>query len=147
MGLDNGIILRHRNKEKIEKILPNYVNIGIDDYYTDTNQKSKNDTLWDVCYWRKCWGLRDRILEVLKNKGSDDFEQYEFELMPDNLRAIRDILIDYLTRPFLWDNENRSIWDFKNMIDHLAQDVVNISWLINVLECDHKASAFFYDSY
>lgn len=140
MGLDNGIVLRYRNVEKLEQLIPNYVRI-------DKDFDDDHEVFWDVCYWRKCWGLRAKILRVLSHHASDDEEKYEWDLTIDDLIGIRDIIIGYLVDPDKWDDEDMSIWMFRDMVAQFAQEIVNLTWLIEFMRRDHKASAYFYDSY
>ena len=53
MGLDNGIIVKNKYKELLEELGPD--NWG--------KYKSKDDDDYDLCYWRKCWGIRNAIIK------------------------------------------------------------------------------------
>lgn len=132
MGLDNGIILKVKNKIKEEDI-PDYVKIE----YDEINQS------YDICYWRKCWGLRNHIYDAIE--GKDDV--FDYELFSYNLDDIIDILVMYLQDGELWDEYGESIWTFKEIIPYLAQNIVNLSWLKKYIKTHVMDKIIFYDSY
>lgn len=77
MGLDNGIILRDVNPKDltINKLI-NLDNLG--------------DTSVEICYWRKCWGIRNAIIEKLHlNDGG------ESKLDIEDIPVIIKILFDF----------------------------------------------------
>lgn len=143
MGLDNGIRLKY--KGKIEDV-PYYVEIETVDYEGDITDE------YDVCYWRKCYSLRQGIIDViLENdrtiaKNNEELP-FEFDLDQKTLADIRSLIYDTLiicaNDEELWD----SAFGFGTMISHLARDIVNITWLIEFLDKHTHARAYFYDSY
>ena len=59
MGLDNGIVLATHHKINMDDI-PEYIVIEEDDWRN--NDDDYNDGYYyDVCYWRKCWNIRNFI--------------------------------------------------------------------------------------
>lgn len=131
MGLDNGIILRLRKKDK-DLYFPPYTNI------TTFNDESSE---FEVCYWRKCQGIRAGILEIL---GGENPEVCEYDLTPKTITKIRDMLYEVLCNPDDWWS---SIWEFDEMISHTAREIVNLTWLLQIMEDEPHATAYFYDSY
>lgn len=132
MGLDNGIILRAKDNNFKENI-PNYVNIdNIDDE-------------WEFCYWRKCWGLRNKIINSLCFEENSQIVSQD--LTPSNLTDIIQILIDYLIYPNSWDEEDNNLWEFNEMKNRITQDIINLSWLRNYIKENPRAYCYFYDSY
>lgn len=128
MGLDNGIVLRF----KTDPYLPSYVKL-----------EKFDEGEYEVCYWRKCQGIRHEILCALGKNDNDDDEP-EYDLTPNSLKKIRDIIYDQLSNPDDWYS---SIWDMDEMVCHLGQDIVNLSWLIKFMKDEPHATAYFYDSY
>ena len=143
MGLDNGIMLRHRSQKEVEDNIGVYANVIREPYVGDEGKHGYYE--YEVCYWRKCWGLRDKILAILGDKFKD--EDYECELTIKDLEAIREIEYGYMCDPDEWDENGSTIWDFNDMLPHFAKDIVSISWLIEFLKRHPKAYAYFYDSY
>ena len=131
MGLDNGIVMRFKGSFEV----PKYVKIE-KAYETKPEMPE-----WDICYWRKFWGLRDEIVAVIPNSNYDGGE---YDVSIKTLKRIQDIIYEQLKHPEKWDSP---IWDFNEVINVLAQDIVNISWLIKFLRSEPHASAYFYDSY
>lgn len=132
MGLDNGIILKTKNK--IENI-PEYIKISEINYDNDKNFYS-----YDICYWRKCWNIRNKIFIIAKNSVDGGIG----ELTISDIETIKNILFEFLCNGENWDG---SIWEFGEMIPQLAQDIVNLSWLTNYLKNNSKSYSYFYDSY
>lgn len=132
MGLDNGIRLKTR--KTIEDIA---------EYTTvHRNEYNKDEIEYEICYWRKCWNIRSMIFQMM-NKDSNAMSD-DYELSIESLKKIRIGIYQLICNPDLWDG---SIWTFEEMLPHLAQDLVNLSWLIDYLRNDTTAYACFYDSY
>lgn len=134
MGLDNGIVLRTKGELSKEDV-PEWVDI-------DTKFRPYSPYSYDVCYWRKCWNIRSVIMGAITMKDND----YEKELTIDNLKSISKCLCEILEDPYGWD-ESYCIWEFKEMIPRIAQNIININWLINYLQSHSNAYCVFYDSY
>ena len=148
MGLDNVIYLKLHNKLDLDdwEIMPEYADIEFDEYITNSYG---DGYYYTVCYWRKCWGLRADILSILNidpNSMSDDEEddgRYDIDT-DEQIIQIRDVLISYLEHPDDWFSQ---IWTMKEMIPHIAQDIVNLSWLLNFRKEHKQNNIIFVDSY
>lgn len=139
MGLDNGIQLITKQKIDLDdwEIVPDYVKIEFDDFFT----KEYNDGYYyDICYWRKCWNIRHVILDIIEEDGDG---RYEID-KPSQIQTIMNNLIMFLEDMETWDN---SIWSAEEIIPHLAQDIVNLSWLKKYKQENPTAKISFYDSY
>lgn len=140
MGLDNGIILKTKKE----------INLNVEDgdfdavpscVHIEELEKSEDGFYqYDVCYWRKCWGLRNTIVEILEM----DEHLYEKDVNLKNLSLISDAIYYILKEPDCWES---SVWDIDEMTSHLAQDIININWLIKYLKNNNHAYCYFYDSY
>lgn len=136
MGLDNGIVLKTKNTI-IEK--PDWVK-----FIGDPAEHDDGFLEYDICYWRKCWNIREAIFNILEN---DDRREWEFELSLNQVVAIRDRLCRFLTEGEDWEELGDSIWSFEEMIPVLTEDILNLSWLIEYMKKDVHAIVYFYDSY
>ena len=79
MGLDNGIVLN-----KPTSVIPFYVKVD--------SWASSQDSV-EICYWRKCWGIRDEILSLFPEADSNDSC---LKLTPEHIRAIRKIIRSFI---------------------------------------------------
>lgn len=139
MGLDNGIYWKPRNNKEKDVAFPDYV-----DFYYDSFENE-----YEVCYWRKCWGLRGHIFDIIDNaaKVEVDSGQYGYELIRADLVQIQQMLIDYLRYPDRWDEE-KNYWDFDNVKEGLTQNIVNLGWMIDYMRLESPmAFVYFMDSY
>jgi hypothetical protein len=140
MGLDNGIHLKTKNKIDLNdwEITPDYVKIEFDEFST----KEYNDGYYyDICYWRKCWNIRHIILNIVGKENDGGI--YEID-KPSQIQNIINEIIILLENMEEWE---QSIWTAKEMIPHLAQDIVNLSWLKKYKVEHPEAKIIFYDSY
>jgi len=145
MGLDNGIVLRVKGKIDPEDRILSIPGIEKDDWYEENHPGFSQ---YDICYWRKCWNIRDILFVNCDDaKGKDDCGTYSLTI--DELEAIRHSL--YLTiceGPDAWNDGDQSIWDFEEIMNQLPWDLVRISALIDYMEKNGgRCEAFFYDSY
>ena len=139
MGLDNGIQLITRQKLDLNnyEIKPEYSKIQFDEFCTN---EYHDGYYYDICYWRRHYNLRKDILNILKA----DQEGGKYDIITEQqLRDIQDAIIFYLKYPKEWDD----YFALEDCICGLAQDVVDISWLIEYLKIDKSAKVRFYDSF
>lgn len=145
MGLDNGICIRRKGEKlflDLDTFLENEREAnGSDDcsYYADMRG--------DLCYWRKCWGFRNAVMDYLENKyDRRDEEDYVLDL--DDLQEIAAILLKMIQNPDLWTD---SIWTWKEVLNTNIQNYGNILHFIKDIkdkEIDlHTTEAVWYDSY
>lgn len=144
MGLDNGIVIKTRIELKPE-LLPPFVGIQEDDWL----QENKGNGYWyELCYWRKCWNIRDIVLDMHPDFNEEE-EYYGYTLSKKHVHQLRLALIDYISNMYKWeeDYENgRTIWDSSDMLYHLARDIGNLTWLEKCMD-EHNIHVEFYDSY
>lgn len=129
MGLDNGITLRTR------KTLdpPSWVHI---DEITVLEQVRT----YEICYWRKCHNIRAEIIDVI-----GESVDVTYELSIPELKDIQRKLIKLIKDG--GDAWSDCRWSYDEMLPSLAQDIANITWLIEYLKSDRTAYVYFYDSY
>lgn len=102
MGLDNGIILE-TNKPIVYK--PWFTGFEI-----VREDCTPNRFVYDLAYWRKCWGLRAEIFEAIGVKK--DNEIYEYNLDLEKIKSIIKILFT-VNNPYKWDALS-GIWDYED---------------------------------
>lgn len=128
MGLDNGIILRDvKSKELVVNKLINLDNL--------------EDTSVEICYWRKCWGIRNAIVEKLHLNDGE-----ESKLDVEDIPVIIKILFDFYGQTE-WEEDADSIWEWDEFKDTLRQQIFNLVWLYNYMLEHPNAEVIFYDSY
>lgn len=130
MGLDNGLSVR-RNKA-FER---NY------EWFKKFDEKWCKEYGYnpDICYWRKCWNIRnaifDRIDGVYDNEDSEN-------LSIEDINEIIEILAS-----FTEDNWNGSIWAWEEIQPHLCEQCATLMELYDLMVADPEIKVYFYDSY
>ena len=144
MGLDNGIQLRVKGKINPESPLLKVP--GVQGWDFCPMEEGNGYYNYDICYWRKCWNIRDMLFSCCSDSiGREDNQSYELSV--PELRDIRDRIYNIICAgPLDWED---SIWTFDEMIPHLAWDLVRITALIDYVEHEGAGNAevSFYDSY
>lgn len=126
MGLDNGITVKATSRwEAIQEL--------------DASFSQKYNGSWEVCYWRKCWNVRNDIFSVLACPRENNDGQYPVQL--EHIDQIIDVLKSYNE-----DNWELSIWEFEEMKPHLKEQAKNLKKLKKLMEI-YPLSVYFYDSY
>ncbi len=132
MGLDNGIIL----KKSIKEIkIPWYVSV---DYRS-------NNTKVEVCYWRKCWGIRGEILDIFDEQDIMS-GGYEYQIKSEHISKIVKVIKKYLNKKY-WEENARSIWEYREYFPRNIQNIINLLWLKRYLKENPNVECYFYDSY
>ena len=129
MGLDNGFTLKNVDKTTIPKF------IQYDDTYMGENEL-------ELVYWRKCWGLREVVMNVLHMGDQDYGKQVEAEDIPAILRK----LYPFLSKEY-WEENADSIWSFEEKVESFTHDILNLTWLEGYLREHPEVECDFYDSY
>ena len=134
MGLDNGICVK---KNAVTQL------ININNTFTDDDCNS--DEI-DITYWRKCWGLRNDIMEYLTKKYNVN-DSYSFNLEVEDIKQIIEILVSWYDKK-KWNFESRSIWTWKEIKENLLISIRNLYYLLEKMEdYPNEFIVYFYDSY
>ena len=135
MGLDNGICVK---KNALTQL------INLNNTFIDSNDSSNEI---DITYWRKCWGLRNDIMEYLTKKYNVNENNYSFNLEEEDIKQIIEILISWYDKK-KWNSESQSIWTWKEIKGNLLDSIRNLSYLLGKME-DYPNGfiVYFYDSY
>ena len=131
MGLDNGVIVRGVTR----KDLPRFLRYPTSEDYSDKYV--------EVCYWRKCWGLRNLFLEDA-DINPDFGDVGEYPLGDYELTILIRCIDHYLRNPDEWKN---SIWTYDEIRPVLREQKWNLVLLRGWLWRHPDAEIFFYDSY
>ena len=130
MGLDNGITIRKVKKEDI----PYFVK------YEDMSEYEKEPT-FEIAYWRKCWGIRQAIADVLHS----DAEYVDADIDREDIPALIEALVPFLGKDY-WDENADSIWEYDEQVANTRKVLINLFWLYTYM-ADHDVEVHFYDSY
>ena len=111
--------------------------------FIDCIAENENEYEYTICYWRKCWNIRDSIMDIIDDPNADGAET---EIARPQVESIRNELCEYLVRgEGAW---NDSIWEFNEMIERLANDIVALGWLERFMTRNTaRCEVTFVDSY
>ena len=131
MGLDNGIeVRRNAHTSSIPELLQFEL-----DYDKD----------FEVCYWRKCWNIRDDILWIIGERFGD---QYEYVLTKEDIDQIIKLLESYNAGNF--EDSGSCIWDWDDeeypYSEKVQQDIESLKVLRQLMD-KYELDVYFYDSY
>lgn len=129
MGLDNGIVVRNGKGR----------NLRVKDYWDGID--AGNDI--EVAYWRKCWGIRDEILEVL---GADIDGGGDYKLDLDKMRDVITVLKKFTKRDY-WNENADSIWEFDEFKSNQRRIIRNLIRILKWMKKEPDLEVYFYDSY
>lgn len=136
MGLDNGICIR--TKERSSEIPIEFQTF----IYSDGMQN------YEILYWRKCWGIRNAIIDYLitKHPMAYTIDNSDFSLNLADLGGIYGILCIFNNEEY-WKENADSIWEWKEFEAQLKTQLSNMRWLISYAMRNPDADIYFYDSY
>ena len=128
LGLDNGIVIKGIKREQ----LPSFIKLPWSEDYKDEIE---------LCYWRKCWGIRDVIMDILHGYNQD-----YTPIDQEDIQPIVRHLYNFCSKEY-WDENADSIWEFEDMIPNLIQQLINLTWLKDYMKEHPEVTCHFYDSY
>lgn len=130
MGLDNGVILENLPKKDFS-------------YFRNVTEEDIIGDEVELCYWRKCWNVRDVFIS---NLGAEAKDNYETPIIVEDIPALIEGLEALLDKD-KWDSGGQSIWEFDEIKDSLSRDISNLRLLKSYMETHPKLKVYFYDSY
>lgn len=145
MGLDNGIILTCKASlfDRVDYIVKhNQCELDSQHIYlpldTIINDYKNHQVEIELCYWRKCYGLRDRMLQIVH---PNNIFYYEIDHIIDLLKSFlnKDVYNEFFD----------SIWDYEEMKNVLCNQILTLFWLKDFLATKDPSqwTLEFYDSY
>lgn len=106
----------------------------------DYDKELKYD--FEVVYYRKCWGLRNDVLNLIGKRWS---EGWKFNLSKDDVENIIELLGSYNEET--WED---SIWEWDDeewpYSEKIKQDIENLKLLRSLMD-KYELEVYFYDSY
>ena len=136
MGLDNGICVRRNEYTNNIKELKRFED--------DCDKEHKYN--FEICYWRKCWNVRSKIIFALMCEYNDNRESGLLTI--DDIQNIIDVLKSFNSKN--WQEDGESIWDWDDedypYSRKIKQDIKNLKYLIKLMK-KYDLEVYFYDSY
>ena len=98
----------------------------------------------DICYYRKCWGIRHDILSILHvTEDNDSHTNVDAEDIPTITKALE----KYCSKEY-WNANADSIWEFEEVFEFtLIQQIINLKWLYSYMLEHPEVTCYFYDSW
>ena len=138
IGLDNGFYVKSNKRKIIREMLPSIIKYPFDTEYGDNVE---------IVYWRKNWGLRHGVLDILGKRFFSSENEYRFEIdKPETVEEIIELIVMFLD-PERWENDGQSIWTADEARPGLLQDIVNLAAIQVFMEENPDVYLEFYDSY
>lgn len=135
MGLDNGFYVKSNKRKITREMLPSVIKYP---FNTDYNGNV------EIVYWRKNWGLRYGVLDILDKRFEDEY-RYEID-KPGTVEEIIELIAIFLD-PEKWENDGQSIWSADEARPGLLRDIVNLAAIQVFMEENPDVYLEFYDSY
>ena len=159
MGLDNGFVMKLR-AEEFDKFPKKFLNKIA--YWKNTDESNLRHLVWEcksfkpmdatfdieVCYWRKCWGLRNLVINYLSSWHEGN-EEGAYQLDAKKIRVIANDILAECNNKEWWDVDGESIWTYSEFHKHLERDIDVLNMLADFLENNNVTweEFYFYDSY
>ena len=136
MGLDNGFLVKSNRRKLTREDLPKIIQYPFESDYGDGPE---------IIYWRKCWGLRNMVLDLLGKRSEADnvCGVYIFEKADQVFEVIK-ALLPWFDEEH-WEEDSDSIWTYREMEDTLKQNICNLAAVYGFQNPDVYLE--FYDSY
>ena len=100
---------------------------------------------FEICYWRKCWNIRNDILWIIGERFGD---QYEYVLTKEDIDQIIKLLESYNAGNF--EDSGSYIWDWDDdeypYSKKIQQDIESLKVLRQLMD-KYELDVYFYDSY
>lgn len=135
MGLDNGIQIKRNT----------YTNSIPELKQFELTYDNKHQFDFEVCYWRKCYNIRNMIMNVVEsardNDNSDILTTTDIEKIIHGLQSFNSAN---------WQENGGSIWDWDDeeypYSEKIQRDIENLKNLQTLME-KYDLEVYFYDSY
>ena len=126
MGLDNGVYM-------ITNVtIPESLRENVDwmDFYCEKNEETGEiEYIYELCYWRKCWGIRDRILNSLVDfDGVAHDEVWKYYTSDMKFLDIMTEANYHFLNPENWDDHTSQIWEWHEYAPQLTRNMIGIEW-------------------
>ena len=99
MGLDNGVVIKHKSLKGYDFLKDNFKYLCDEDYTGD----------FEFGYWRNCWNIRHRFFEVFSDKYDEDTQRINFKII--DIPVIIDGVLKYFLNEDNWDDNRHEWWE------------------------------------
>lgn len=135
MGLDNGIQIKRNTSTNSIPELKQF----------ELAYDNKHQFDFEICYWRKCYNIRNMIMDVVEsardNDNSDILTTTDIEKIIHGLQSFNSAN---------WQENDGSIWDWDDeeypYSEKIQRDIENLKNLQTLME-KYDLEVYFYDSY
>lgn len=135
MGLDNGIQIKRNTSTNSIPELKQF----------ELAYDNKHQFDFEICYWRKCYNIRNMIMDVVEsardNDNSDILTTTDIEKIIHGLQSFNSAN---------WQENDGSIWDWDDeeypYSEKIQRDIGNLKNLQTLME-KYDLEVYFYDSY
>ena len=135
MGLDNGIQIKRNTSTNSIPELKQF----------ELAYDNKHQFDFEICYWRKCYNIRNMIMDVVEsardNDNSDILTTTDIEKIIRGLQSFNSAN---------WQENGGSIWDWDDeeypYSEKIQRDIENLKNLQTLME-RYDLEVYFYDSY
>ena len=135
MGLDNGIQIKRNTSTNSIPELKQF----------ELAYDNKHQFDFEICYWRKCYNIRNMIMDVVEsardNDNSDILTTTDIEKIIHGLQSFNSAN---------WQENGGSIWDWDDeeypYSEKIQRDIENLKKLQTLME-KYDLEVYFYDSY
>lgn len=137
IGLDNGIYIGSNHREITRKILPEGLVYPLD-------EKLDGPGTVDILYWRKNWGLRNKVVETFPLCDNSNWEHVI--KTPQQVFELIKIIVSFMSKE-KWEEDGDSIWNYEEILPILQQDIINLAIAAAFMQNNPDVYLVFYDSY
>ena len=135
MGLDNSIQIKRNTSTNSIPELKQF----------ELSYDNKHQFDFEICYWRKCYNIRNMIMDVVEsardNDNSDILTTTDIEKIIHGLQSFNSAN---------WQENGGSIWDWDDeeypYSEKIQRDIENLKKLQTLME-KYDLEVYFYDSY
>lgn len=135
MGLDNGIQIKRNTSTNSIPELKQF----------ELAYDNKHQFDFEICYWRKCYNIRNMIMDVVEsardNDNSDILTTTDIEKIIHGLQSFNSAN---------WQENGGSIWNWDDeeypYSEKIQRDIENLKNLQTLME-KYDLEVYFYDSY
>ena len=135
MGLDNSIQIKRNTSTNSIPELKQF----------ELAYDNKHQFDFEICYWRKCYNIRNMIMDVVEsardNDNSDILTTTDIEKIIHGLQSFNSAN---------WQENGGSIWDWDDeeypYSEKIQRDIENLKKLQTLME-KYDLEVYFYDSY
>ena len=135
MGLDNGIQIKRNTSTNSIPELKQF----------ELAYDNKHQFDFEICYWRKCYNIRNMIMDVVEsardNDNSDILTTTDIEKIIHGLQSFNSAN---------WQENGGSIWEWDDeeypYSEKIQRDIENLKNLQTLME-KYDLEVYFYDSY